>query len=212
MKLLAFQIEHIKEWIQLQNIWYNDLKDELLDHMICATEEKMANQDLNFVEALAQVCTEVEPRKIQRQKLHHEHLNTLKSSLYQMTMLKIGKVVTLFIALLLYFSALYWGGTAQDILDIYMSAAVLIVLIVSMLYTYRLRSKNPLANLYIMSKLNAVSSSSFLFVALSNLLFSDWIIQNEIALLAFIGVSSWWMITGSDVLFQSYKKIRYAAQ
>ena len=78
MKLSHYQIEHIREYIDAQNIWYDDIKIELLDHIVCNIEHQMEASDIKFIEAAARAIEEVNPSAIQKERLKVEHIATFK--------------------------------------------------------------------------------------------------------------------------------------
>jgi len=78
MKLAHYQIEQIREYIKDQNIWYDDVREEILDHVATAVEERMSAAPLNFVTACAEVFEAVDLQKFQAQKLKAEQIESVK--------------------------------------------------------------------------------------------------------------------------------------
>lgn len=210
MKLAHYQIEHIKEWISMQNIWYNEIKDELLDHMVCAVEEKMSETQTSFMDALDKVCSEVNPTHLQRQKLKYEHIKTLKDTMSEVLKLKAVKVLALLVSLSLLATLSNAGTSSSTILKIYMPLTVVSVFAISALFTIRFRGKNPLSNIYIVSRSNTVISSSLIIISLTDIFLDDWLMIHPIFLFVFMGVLTWYIISGLMVLKNSFNHHTHA--
>ncbi len=212
MKLAHYHIEHIKEWIGMQNIWYDEIKDELLDHMICSTEHKIQASEMKFIEALAEVCNEVKPFELQRQKLKYEHINSFKEVLTEMTRFSLLKsnslVLTMSVLAFILFRTPI-DNTAT--LRIYLTSSVLLVMLATLFYTYRHRANHPFSNVYFMAKMNGVCTTNFLIISLIQLLLVDWLIGNPFFLFVLFGLQSWYLFSGIRVLFQSFTRIKHAA-
>ena len=70
MTLSKQQIDLISAEVSAQSIHYSDLKDELTDHIASLVEERIA-AGTTFTVALNEAIREVNPEKIQRQRLFH---------------------------------------------------------------------------------------------------------------------------------------------
>ena len=69
MKLNPSQIQEIDRLIGDHNIWYDDLKNELTDHVASAVEDRLGQENTSFQLALMQVVEEINPEKIQRLRM-----------------------------------------------------------------------------------------------------------------------------------------------
>lgn len=210
MKLAHYQIEHIRQWISMQNIWYDEIKDELLDHMVCAVEEQMEFREVNFADALAQVCSEVNPQKLQRQKLKYEHLKTLKDTLGEMLKLKAVKALGLIASLSILVTLGNIGTSPSTILKLYMFLTIVSVFTISASFLFRLRGKNPLSNIYVVSRSNTIISSSLIIISLTDIFLDDWLMNHPVFLFMFMGVLTWYVTSGLMVLNDSYNHHRHA--
>lgn len=210
MKLAHYQIEHIRQWISMQNIWYDEIKDELLDHMVCAVEEQMEFREVNFADALAQVCSEVNPQKLQRQKLKYEHLKTLKDTLGEMLKLKAVKALGLIASLSILVALGNIGTSPSTILKLYMFLTIVSVFAISASFLFRLRGKNPLSNIYVVSRSNTIISSSLIIISLTDIFLDDWLMNHTVFLFMFMGLLTWYVISGLMVLNDSYNHHRHA--
>ena len=93
MKLAHYQIEHIREYIDGQNIWYDDIKIELIDHIVCNIEHQMEDSDIKFVEAAAIAIKEIDPASIQKERLKVEHIATFKEVYHEIIDLFSGSIL-----------------------------------------------------------------------------------------------------------------------
>lgn len=210
MKLAHYQIEHIREWIGMQNIWYDEIKDELLDHIVCAVEEQMTSEETRFADALARVCSEVDPQKLQRQKLMHEHIKTFKNTIGEMLKLRAVKALILIMSLSILVTLGNTGTSSSTILKLYMFLTVVSVFLVSASFLFRARGKNPLSNIYVVSRTNTVISSSLIIISLTDIFLDDWLITHPIFLFTLMGLLTWFVTSGLIVLKNSFNHHRHA--
>lgn len=94
MKLNPSQIQEIDRLIGDHNIWYDDLKNELTDHVASAVEDRLGQENTSFDHALMQVMEEIDPEKIQRQRM----LGSLLLPLRWFTLLHPLKTILIFLA------------------------------------------------------------------------------------------------------------------
>ncbi|MDN3205790.1 hypothetical protein [Algoriphagus sediminis] len=78
MKLSENQLEQIKAVAQDNSIFYQDIRNELIDHLASKVEELMGS-GLNFEEAFLLSKKEVNPNEFQRKILMASHLGYFKS-------------------------------------------------------------------------------------------------------------------------------------
>ena len=78
MKLSENQLEQIKAVAQDNSIFYQDIRNELIDHLASKVEELMGS-GLNFEEAFLLSKKDVNPNEFQRKILMASHLGYFKS-------------------------------------------------------------------------------------------------------------------------------------
>ena len=211
MKLAHYQIEHIREWINMQNIWYDEIKDELLDHMVCAVEQRMANAEISFVNALAEVCKEVNPTQVQRQKLKFEHFNALKETFSEMKNFDLMKVLSLTVLFIMFILLQTYTTTDNaNSLKIFMTASAILVMLFGAIYTYKFRQIKPLSNAFVFSRINGIYLVSFLYASLPQILFWEWLLSHSTLSFIYIGLQFWFIISGIKVLYESFNKLKHA--
>lgn len=211
MKLTHYQIEHIREWIEMQNIWYDEIKDELLDHMVCAVEERMAGSEISFVHALAEVCAEVNPSQMQRQKLRFEHFNALKEAFIEMKQINLTKLLSLgFLFLCFILLQTYTTTDNSNSLKIFMTASAILIFLFGGVYTYKFRQNKPLSNAYVFSRMNGIYLVSFLYASLPQILFWEWLLNEPTRSFIYAGLQFWFVISGIIVLYNSFNKLKHA--
>lgn len=77
MKLTPKQISQIHQKIGTWQIYFNDIKAELLDHLSCAIEHRM-ERGQSFEQAFSETQSKINPRRFQRQILIASHLGMAK--------------------------------------------------------------------------------------------------------------------------------------
>ena len=94
MKLNKTQIQEIDKLIGDHDIWYDDLKHELTDHVASAVEDRIAQENTSFQFALTQVMKDINPEKIQRLRM----LRSLLLPFRWFTLLHPLKTILIFLA------------------------------------------------------------------------------------------------------------------
>jgi hypothetical protein len=214
MKLAHYQIEQIKEYIDQQNIWYDDIKDELLDHIICAVEADMEANESKFVDALGKALTEVSPNELQRQKLKVEHVQAFKDVFTTFKQLVSGPKI-LYVVLLLLLNISITQVRTIDLNEflklLHLCGLVLLFLnfIIRTLNNHKFR---PLYNVYFMSRLNAIYTSSLISTSIISLLLSNWLVQTPTALVAYSTLFMTYLIASFIVLNRTFLKVKEHAE
>lgn len=211
MKLAHYQIEHIREWINIQNIWYDEIKDELLDHMVCAVEERITRTDISFVNALAEICLEVDPSAIQRQKLKVEHIRAFKEVLLELKEFSPLKLLSfsILIAILTYLQLTPSPDSASYLESVMLCSAVSIFIFAGV-YTYRFRQRRPFSNVYIFSRMNGIYFPSILYATIPLTFLENWLISHPVQNFIYVGLQFWFMICGIKVLYKSFNHLKHA--
>ena len=208
MRLAHYQIEHIKEYIDHQNIWYKDIKDELLDHIICAVEEEMEHNDTKFVDALAKVILEVKPKALQRAKLKTEHLRTFKSVYQEFSTVLQTKPYQIVLAIAFAACIILTSGSLDDTLRIYHMLGLVALFFNFFIRTWGNMKFQPLHNTLFMSRLNATYTPALLITSLVSLLLSDWLQQAPLALLIYISLFNCYILACFHLLNRSFVELK----
>ncbi|GEM_PF-3241300 len=208
MKLAHYQIEHIKEYIDGQNIWYQDVKDELLDHIVCAVEDDIASNQSSFVDAVAKVVLEVKPARLQRSKLKTEHIRTFKE--VYLTFLNILTKQSYWIALAIGIATgvIFFSTDLDEVLRIYTLGMMVVLFYNFFVRTWNNRKFQPLYNTFFMSRLNALYMPGLIIPSIINGWASEWLVENPWTLLAYISVFNCYLIICFIVLNKSFIKLR----
>lgn len=209
MKLAYYQIEHIKQYIDQQNIWYDDVKGELLDHIVCAVEHEMEVGDRKFVDALARVLIEIDPSALQRQKLKVEHIATFKDVYHELTgFFTTSKALYPLAAFMGSILFAFWCSDLKLGLQLFHGLSVLALFGNFIARTWRNAKFKPLYNVYFMSRLNAIYTPSFLIGSLVSLLISTWLVHNPIAFVVYLGSFATFLIAGFLVMNRTFLKLK----
>lgn len=214
MKLAHYQIEHIKEYIDGQNIWYDDVKNELLDHIICAVEVDMEANQRSFVDALGKVLIEVNPNTLQRQKLKVEHIQAFRDVLLELKRIVSGQR-TLYIILFLLLNIAITRVTALDLKEylklLHLGGLVLLFFnfIIRTLTNHKFR---PLYNVYFISRLNSIYTSSLIGTSLISLFLSSWLVQTPVALVVYSTAFMTYLTASFFVLNRTFLMVKRHAE
>ncbi len=209
MKLAHYQIEHIREYIDGQSIWYDDIKSELLDHIICNVEHRMATSDIKFVEAAALAIEEINPSAIQKERLKVEHIATFKEVSQEIIGLFSGSKIYLAVAAILAGVLLTTvSNDLEETLRLFSTMALTALFLNFFARTYFNRKFKPLYNSFFMSRLNTVYTSALLSTSLVGLLLTDWLVQNPVALIIYISTFNLYLIASFRVLNRTFNKLR----
>ena len=101
MRLEYYQIQQIQNYLDSQGIWYIDVKEEVLDHVISSVEERLTQSPNDFLETLAQVLCEIDIISIQQQKVKSEFVKGLKLIGSEMCTYLIGKRLVVLLGMFL---------------------------------------------------------------------------------------------------------------
>ncbi|MCO6361036.1 hypothetical protein [Roseivirga pacifica] len=209
MKLAHYQIEHIKEYIDRQNIWYDDIKDELLDHLICAVEAEMETNEIKFIDALGKVLTEVNPNELQRQKLKVEHIQTFKDLASELkAFVSTKKVIFTLAATTISYSVIRFSVDLEEAMKVFQPAMILALMLSFAIPTVSNRALRPLKNAYFISRLNTIYTSAFLASSIINLLALDWLIAHPKALIIYITIFICFVIAGFLLMNKTMLKLK----
>ncbi len=116
MKLSTEQIEVIRLIIDQSDIDIQTLKDDLLDHLCCVVEDKMASlgEAKNFEVALNEALNELAPAGLNR--IHRETiylLNSTKIVFMKKVMYSIGLITAISMSIGWTFRILDWAGGSE---------------------------------------------------------------------------------------------------
>lgn len=209
MKLAHYQIEHIREYIDGQNIWYDDIKEELLDHIVCNVEDYMRSGDIKFVEAAALAIKEVNPSAIQKERLKVEHIATFKEVYHEIIDLFSGsKIYLAVVAILVGVLLITISNDLAETLGLFSTTALTALFVNFFARTYFNRKFKPLYNSYFMSRLNTIYTSTLLFTSLISLLLADWLVQDPVALIIYISTFNLYLIASFRVINRTFNKLK----
>jgi hypothetical protein len=209
MKLAHYQIEHIKEYIDAQNIWYDDIKIELVDHIVCNVEHQMEVSDIKFIEAAARAIEEVNPSAIQKERLKVEHIATFKEVYNEAIGLFSGsKIYLAVLAVLAGILLVIFSSDLEEALRLFSTTSLTVLFVNFFARTYFNRKFKPLYNSYFMSRLNAVYTSALLFTSLIGLLVADWLVQSPVALIIYICAFNLYLIASFMVMNRTFNKLK----
>jgi hypothetical protein len=209
MKLAHYQIEHIREYIDAQNIWYDDIKIELVDHIVCNIEYQMEASDIKFIEAAARAIEEVNPSDIQKERLKVEHIATFKEVYHEAIGLFSGsKIYLAVMAVLAGILLVIFSSDLEEALRLFSTTSLTALFVNFLARTYFNRKFKPLYNSYFMSRLNAVYTSALLFTSLIGLLVADWLVQSPVALIIYICTFNLYLIASFTVMNRTFNKLK----
>ena len=210
MKLAHYQIEHIREYIDGQNIWYDDIKIELIDHIVCNIEHQMEDSDIKFVEAAAIAIKEIDPAAIQKERLKVEHIATFKEVYHEIIDLFSGsKIYLAVVAILAGVLLITVSNNLEETLRLFSTTTLTTLFVNFFARTYFNRKFKPLYNSYFMSRLNTVYTSALLSTSLIGLLLADWLVQNPVALIIYISTFNLYLIASFKVINRTFNKLKH---
>ncbi|MFY0592400.1 hypothetical protein [Roseivirga sp.] len=208
MKLAHYQLEQIEDYIKDQNIWYDDVRQELLDHVATAVEEKMENEDFSFVDACGEIFTTIDIPKFQRHKLKYEHIATLKEVGNEMlTFFQGAKLLCLVAIISASAVALAQPALTKEwfwTLTVWSPALLLFYFIIVPIYARKYR---VLYLSYYMSRVNALYTPTFLIISLLGYL-DAWFLQNTSIALVVFSIFYLFVISALSVLHKTLKKVK----
>lgn len=207
MKLNKNQISKIKNFISIGNIHYEDIREELEDHLASAVEEKM-NSGLSFELALSEKQSRFNPSKLQRDILINTHWGMIKGIFKRMKSIPVV-LISLIIAFLI-------SGLLIQILDLspdYSEKIIKTVVMVQITLTavFGLFRTRYLKNSQIMSSGNSLFLLGSLSQFLLRLEWFQWIgFTNEQALFMMCFWFTLLLISGFTQLIVTTKRIQIA--
>jgi hypothetical protein len=209
MKLAYYQIEHIREYIDAENIWYDDIKIELVDHIVCNIEQQMEVSDIKFVEAAALAIEEINPSAVQQERLKVEHIATFKEVFQEaIDLFSSSKLLYTILSLLAGILMVELSGDLGK--NLY---GFIILSFVALFFSFVIRTLfnkkfKPLHNVYFMSRMNAVYTIGLGVNSLIALFLTDWLARNPIVFIIYISALSIYLIAGFRVMNKTFKKLQ----
>lgn len=208
MKLAHFQIEQIKEYIDSKSIWYDDVKTEILDHVATAVEEKMATDQVKFVDACGDVFLELDVNKFQRHKLKYEHLATYREVGSEMLTFFKGKRL-LYLILIITASFLGFSISASTTewfwtLGIWMPLALMFYFIIIPTYARKYR---VFYQSYYMSRINAIHLPVFMSASIVGWT-EDWLLSYPIIAITLFSAYHLFVISGLIIMNRTLKQVK----
>ncbi|MBO3697796.1 hypothetical protein [Roseivirga sp. E12] len=208
MRLAHYQIEQIKEYINDQNIWYDDVREEILDHVATAVEERLNTTDISFVDACAEMFREMDINKFQRQKLKYEHLATLKEVGKEMMTFLTGKKLAFLILMITatYFIFSLSVNLSENIwfLSIYGPVILMIYFIIIPTYARRFR---VLYQSYYLSRINAIYSPSFVLMSVFGWM-EAWLLNNMTIAIILFTLYHLFVVSGLRIMHKTLKQVK----
>lgn len=213
MKLVHYQIEHIEEYINSQGIWYDDVKAELLDHIICSVEERMLERGLAFKDVLADVLVEINVNKFQRTKLKYEHLNTYKEVFREMSgFLKGIKffILTLLVTLAVFVCYQPMNSPVANLQVLSMGIVVFAMFYFIGLPAYD-RKYRALYHCFYMSRVNAVTIPILITVSVFEGRLADWLMSTPLLATILYSFILLFIASATLVMNRTYKEVKQRA-
>jgi hypothetical protein len=209
MKLAYYQIEHIREYIDAENIWYDDIKIELVDHIVCNIEQQMEVSDIKFVEAAALAIEEINPSAVQQERLKVEHIATFKEVFQEaIDLFSSSKLLYTILSLL---AGILMVELSSDLgknlycFIIFSFVALFFSFVIRTLFSKKFK---PLHNVYFMSRMNAVCTIGLGVNSLIALFLTDWLARNPVIFILYISALSIYLIAGFRVMNRTFKKLQ----
>lgn len=211
MKLAHYQIDQLKEYISTQSIWYEDVREEILDHVASIVEEKMTEEDVSFVNASAEAFNELDIHKFQRAKLLAEHKAVLKEVLREMKSFLSGTRL-IYLATLVSFIGFIFSINAdltQEIWPFAMMGPILLMVYFIAIPTY-LRKYRVLYLSYYFSRINGIYLPTMFFSSLITWA-DDWLLSRPLWCIAITSFYFLYVASGLLIMNRTLKKVKVRA-
>lgn len=159
MKLTSLQINQIQSSLASGNIYYDDIKDELVDHRASAIERDM-EEGLTFEQSLSNQLKNFNESKFQREILLHTHLGMVKRIFKEMGNFRILFKVLLMTLVIVGFMNLFAAENpaySETLLKVSMMIAITLSAILGLFSTRLLRNSQVMAagnTLFLMGSLS----------------------------------------------------------
>ncbi len=195
MKLASYQIELISNYLDEQNIWYADLREELLDHVASSIEERSQGSEDRFPELLGEQLVELDINTIQAERVKREFRNTLQSILEEMLSMLKSKMLLVLIVL---FSGILLLFLKTNLLELPIIEGIAILGLIPFLSVYPyFKSKALLHNIFKVRISVVVFSVVFAFVL--NQLTQSFL---PLVILPILNCVLVWFLTGAYAVLQ----------
>ena len=159
MKLTSLQINQIQSSLASDNIHYDDIKDELVDHRASAIERDM-EEGLTFEKAMRNQLKNFNEFEFQREILLHTHLGMVKSIFKEIGNFRILFKVLLMTLVIVGFMNLFAAENpaySETLLKVSMMIAITLSAILGLFSTRLLRNSQVMAagnTLFLMGSLS----------------------------------------------------------
>lgn len=208
MKLAHYQIEQIREYINGQNIWYDDVREEILDHVATAVEERMETSDVSFADACAEIFQEINISRFQRQKLKAEHLATLKEVGKEMTTFFAGRKLVYLVLIItgMYFVFSLSVNISQNIWFISVYGPIVLMFYFIIIPTYARRFR-VLYQSYYLSRINAIYTPSFILMSVFGWM-ETWLLNNTTIAIILFTLYHLFVVSGLFIMNRTLKQVK----
>jgi len=204
MKLAHYQIEHIKDYINDQDIWYKEIKEEILDHIVSAVEIQMTESSNDFLETLAQVLTEIDILSIQKAKASLESKTTLRLiGIEMLTYLK-GKRLAM---ILLMFIGILLISITTTFFSFHLVEGLTILAIIPFISLYSYFKSPALLHTIFKLRIKVIMWVPIMFITFNNLLSLIDYSSDILTALSYCGFG-WIIIASFKVLKTTYRRIK----
>lgn len=208
MKLAHYQLEQIRTYINDQSIWYDDVREEILDHVATSVEAKMTNTDIRFVDACAEVFKELDIQSFQRQRLKYEHIATFRDVFQVMLSFFTGKrllyLVTIISCTFFAYSLSTEWVENYWLLTIWGPVVLMFYFIAIPVHARRFR---VLYQSYYMSRINAIYTPAFLLTSVFGWT-EDWLLAHTNWALIFFTAYHLFVVSGLMVMHNTLKQVK----
>lgn len=208
MKLTLYQIEQIQEYIDTQDIWYDDVKQEILDHVATAVEERMESKEIKFIDACGDIFLELDINKFQRHKLKYEHIATLREVGSEMLSFLKGKRL-FFLIMIISASGLGFSISSSItqglwILGIWMPLTLMVYFIFIPAFASKFR---VVYQSYYVSRINAIYLPAF--IGLSAIMWiEDWLLTHPIIAIIFFSTYHLFVVAGLIIMNKTLNLVK----
>ncbi|MCE7995123.1 MAG: lipase maturation factor family protein [Roseivirga sp.] len=208
MKLAHYQLAHITDYINAQNICYTDIRHELTDHIASAVEHKITEEGLSFAEAFSDSIEQVDCTAIQRNKLINETLALWKTMGRNAIDLLNGYRLLMLMLIACATSLTYFSGMSAENLENWFSTGINVLIMIPVIACLLDRKLKPYKQSYFMSSVVGLYLMVQIIISLKTFVFDNLIDSSLIIQTIFFSIVLFVISLGFQLISKSYLRVK----
>lgn len=211
MNLAHYQLKHIADYVNSQNICYTDIRHELTDHIASAIEHKMVTDNSSFANAFSLTIDQVNCSAIQKKKLINETLALWKKVGRNSLKPFEGYRLLMFIAAVSLTALGFLLSNNVEILDKWFSTGINVLVMIPVISCLFDRKFKPYQQSYFMTSVVGLYLFVQILVSVKTFLLDRLLVPSTLVQAVYFSLVLFVILLGFELINHAYKKVRQYA-